>query len=456
MMLIRLDALSLNGDEGFTAEMVKLPWTAMLSDLTRIDYNMSFHYVFLKTWSGLFGTSEAALRLPSAIAALAALVLAYRLVQRLFGSSLAALSVLLLALNPYFIRFGVTARPYGFLILWSVVATIALVQATATGQRRWWLLYAVTAVVGLHIHLTAVVVVGAHGLFTLFYQRRLTRLNLEALAIIAGAGFLPTLLFLAPTDTLNWIGPFDLRHVVSVGYDLGGGFPLGWLVLALATAGIFAVARTDRIRWLPAFWLAVPVLAYLALAPFQSLFVSEYFAGLVAPFSILTALGLNRLLRRFREFAIPIVLSVGTAGLIVSAVAGDLREVQGWRELVPMMVDRVLPGDAVAFPNAFYRIVAMYYSADALAGPFPPASPILPGEPWGSLTPYQLDSIKRTGVLAHHDVFEPEALSWPRVWVVGQGDEFDGSVIADLLSHGYVETDAATSGPVSARLFVAG
>ena len=92
LMLLRLDALSLNGDEGFTAQMVKLPWSAMLSDLTRIDYNMSLHYIVLKAWSGIFGTSEAALRFPSVIAALAALPLQYRLVNRLFGPRLASLS----------------------------------------------------------------------------------------------------------------------------------------------------------------------------------------------------------------------------------------------------------------------------------------------------------------------------------------------------------------------------
>lgn len=54
------------------------------------------------------------------------------------------------------------------------------------------------------------------------------------------------------------------------------------------------------------------------------------------------------------------------------------------------------------------------------------------------------------------DVFESEPLSWPPVWVVGRGDEFDQNLIADLLSHGYVETEAAKAGSVSARFLVAG
>ena len=456
LMLLRLDALSLNGDEGFTAQMVKLPWSAMLSDLTRIDYNMSLHYIVLKAWSGIFGTSEAALRFPSVIAALAALPLLCRLVNRLFGPRLASLSVILLALNPYFLRYALTARPYGFLILWSVVATLALLSALSTEGRRRWLLYGLVAVVGLHIHLTALMVIGAHGLFTIFRQRRLSRLNLEALTVIAVVGLVPTFLFLAPTDTLNWIGPFTPSAAVHSAYALGGAFPFGWIVIGLAAVGIFSAPRPGDMRWLPAVWLTAPVAAYLALAPYQSMFVDDYFAGVVAPCSILAAFGLDRLLGRVRNVAVPAALSIWTVALAVTVLTGSLNHGQGWRELVPLMADRVEAGDAVAFPNAFFRIVVSYYSADPLAGPFPPGNPVLPNNPWGAATAYQLDFIKRTGLQANHDVFEPEALAWERIWVVGQGDRFDRALIEDLISHGYIESAAATSEGVFARLFTAG
>lgn len=207
VILSRLGALSLWNDEGFTAQMVKLPWKSMLSDLTRIDYNMSLHYIVLKAWTGIWGNSETSLRLLSGLFALAALPLLYRLAQRIAGQWVATVSVVLLALNPFFLELALTARPFSMLLFWTVVATSVLVNALETGTRRWWLCYGAVAVIGLHIQLLAALVIVAHAVFTLIYQRRIHRFNLEAVYVIALFGLVPTLIFLAPSDTLAWIGP---------------------------------------------------------------------------------------------------------------------------------------------------------------------------------------------------------------------------------------------------------
>jgi mannosyltransferase len=456
VMLARLDVQGLNGDEAFTAQMVKLPWSAMLSDLTRIDYNMSLHYIALKAWGGIFGFGEAALRLPSVIATLAALPILYRLASRMLGTHLASLSVILLALNPYFLTYALTARSYAFLILWSVVATLVLVNALADPTRPRWLLYGLIAVIGLHIHLTAIVIIASHGLFALFQQRRLTRLNGEAVAIIAVLGLIPTLLFLGPSNTLLWIGPFAPVDMAAAAYALGGAFPLGWAAVALAGAGIYFTLRSNRARWLPVFWLLVPVAVYAALIPVQSLFVDEYFAGTVAAASVLGAVGLARTLGRVRALAIPATLVVWTAALAVTLAMGSLDSAQRFRDLVPMMLGRVQTGDAVVFPNPYNRIVATYYSANPLDGPFPPGDPALPSDAWGTLTPYELDLMKRTRLMADYESFEPEILTRERVWVVGQDDEYDRAFLQDLVSHGYREIEVVAEGRSSARLYASG
>jgi len=54
---------------------------------------------------------------------------------------LGALAVLLMAAHPWFIRYGVEARGYGFLFLFTPLALVSLVKATAGGRWRWWLAF---------------------------------------------------------------------------------------------------------------------------------------------------------------------------------------------------------------------------------------------------------------------------------------------------------------------------
>ena len=455
IMVLRLNTRSLVGDEGFTAEMVQEPWAAMLSDLTRIDYNMSLHYIVLKLWTSIAGTSEAALRLPSLVAAVVSLMVFYRLVVRLFDQRVAQVATVLLALNPYFLRAGLFARPYAFFILWSVCATLVVVRALEQPSRKRWLLYGVVAVVGLHIHLLATLIVLSHGVFALLYQRGLKRFNFEAGAIILVFGLLPTAAFLAPTDTLAWIGPFRMGQAVKVGLEVAGGGAFAVVVLALAALGLLrpAPSRTDM-TWLPAISLVVPLAVVFALIPVQSLFDSNYFAMISAPLALLAAFGLLRLFSARESWLVPAGLVFAAIGTTAALATNGIGDRQDWRGLARMMDREVSPDDAVAFPNSYYRIVAEYYAADEGLGPYPPGQPILPSSPWGSLSAYELDFLKRTGVQADHAVFEPVALAEDRIWIVGTGDQFDASVESDLLSHGYVETKSITSYGVGAHLYI--
>jgi hypothetical protein len=207
---------------------------------------------------------------------------------------------------------------------------------------------------------------------------------------------------------------------------------------------------------LPAFWLVVPIAAYVVLLPVQSLFVDEYFAAMVSPTAILAAVGLDGVLARIRAMAIPGALVVWIAALALTLAGGGFDSSQRMRELVPMMVGRIQPGDAVVFPNPYNRIVATYYSADPLAGPFPPGDPALPSDAWGKLTPYDLDLMKRTRLIANYDFFEPELLTNERIWVVGQGDAYDEALIQDLVAHGYREVDVVLASRSAARLYTLG
>lgn len=457
VMILKINSVGLGGDEGFTAQMVKLPWRTMLADLTHIDYNMSAHYGLLKMWTSVFGFSEVALRLPSVIAVVVALPLLYHLVATTSGQRLAALAVIFAGLNPFVLMVGLTARPYAFLLLWSVVATLRLNVAIESQTRASWIWYGGVAVVGLHIHLMAALVIVAHATFALIRQRGLRQRHLEAAGVIILFGVVPTALFLAPANTLAWIGPFSLQRAATTGMAVAGGGLFGALMLGLALVGTLRPPQNERrMSLLATSWLGVPTLLCLALAPFQSLFVPIYFVVITAPLAVLSALGVNRLLATRTTWTIPAGLALGSFGLILALTLSQVVRSPGWRELPSLLSQKVLPGDVIAFPNAYYRIVAEYYASESQAGPFPPALPTLPLANWGSLRPLQLNTLERTGGQTDHEVFEAQTVGEPRVWLVGYEDSFKRTVAEDLVEHGYRLAEVVESHQVGASLYVIG
>ena len=72
LRLYRLDAQSLWLDEGSTWQLIGLPWAWQFTDLFNSAAAYPLYHVLLKAWVALFGASEFALRLPSALAGAAA------------------------------------------------------------------------------------------------------------------------------------------------------------------------------------------------------------------------------------------------------------------------------------------------------------------------------------------------------------------------------------------------
>src|SRR5437899_1614552 len=73
-------------DEAATIHIVERPLGRMLELIRSDERTPPLHYLLLHYWIRLFGDSETAIRLPSAIASVGAIWMLYLLVARLFGS----------------------------------------------------------------------------------------------------------------------------------------------------------------------------------------------------------------------------------------------------------------------------------------------------------------------------------------------------------------------------------
>jgi uncharacterized membrane protein len=144
-------------DEAYSIFLAKQP-VADLIHLTSIDGHPPLYYLLLKAWATLFGFSELALRSLSVILMGGAIIVAGLLAKRLFGVRAALLTLPLLVVAPFMLRYGFEIRMYALAALIGIAATYVLVVARQTkDSRQSWLLYS------LYAALVAL------GVYTLYY-----------------------------------------------------------------------------------------------------------------------------------------------------------------------------------------------------------------------------------------------------------------------------------------------
>ncbi len=92
------------------------------------------YYLILKTWTALFGTSEAMLRLPSALFSAASLPVLYALAKKMFGRRVALLSTLIMALSAFHLWYAQEARSYTMTLFLGLISTSYLYNFTREGK----------------------------------------------------------------------------------------------------------------------------------------------------------------------------------------------------------------------------------------------------------------------------------------------------------------------------------
>jgi len=253
----RLGGASLWRDEAYTLVAAGRPAGRIAGLLLHVDAVHGPYYLGMHLVIALFGSSAAALRLPSLLATSLAAGLTAVLARRLARMSalpVPALSGLLAGLlyvaAPQTTWYAQDARPYGLVTLFAVAASYLLVLAIADGRRRCWAAYAAAiALTGL-ASLFALLLLAAHGVTLLLARaRRPSRgavsqpdaaplrpwLAASAAAVVA----LSPLIVLGSLQdgTLGWVSRPGLDTVGILVSDFAGSRPLIALAVVLAGAG---------------------------------------------------------------------------------------------------------------------------------------------------------------------------------------------------------------------------
>ncbi len=248
--LLRLPTLGLQSfwyDEAFTPVHVLHPsLSATLHSMVHTENSPPLWYLTAWLDSRILGTGVLALRLPSALAGIATVPVAWGIARELAGSRAATLCALLVAVNPLFVWYSQEARVYGLFVLTAALAMLCFARALnrPTGGRM--ALFAATGALAMLTHYFAVfLLIPMVGLLLRSRQSRRAAVPATAALILVGLALLPLVSAQGGHGT-QWIGQWPLSERIEAilqYYLLGtSGAPLGHGVQALILLPILAGA----------------------------------------------------------------------------------------------------------------------------------------------------------------------------------------------------------------------
>lgn len=364
LRLYRLDYQELRGDEAFGYFFSLRPYGEIVdATIALAEPHPVASYFLQKTWLGLAGDGEFALRFPGAWWGVLAVALVYRLGRRISYRPLpATVAALLLAISPYAIWHAQDARMYAMSLALTTAAVMFAIEALERRHWPWAAAYILAATLALYTHYYAVFVLVALNLFVLLWMefaRRMRPMFIPWLLwqVLVVALYLPWLVR-AGSILSGYGGNGDspdlfsaLQRALTVfaaGESALPGSQAIWMLVGglLLLIGVVRLAlgspRDLRNLGLLLLYLGVPLLATWWGAQARPIFNERYLVAALPPFYLLMAAAID--LRPLPRRSVPVLawVSAVLACVLIGGMSLSLvraysdpaySKTRGWREL---------------------------------------------------------------------------------------------------------------------------
>jgi uncharacterized membrane protein len=330
-------------DEALSVNIAHLPIGDIPAAL-RHDGHPPPYYLLLHVWMAVFGTGDFAVRSLSGLFSLAALPLAWIIGRRRGGSRLAWITVGVLAMAPFALRYATETRMYSMVVLFVLAGYLLVDDVTRRGRDGALHLVGLALVTGalLLTHYWSFWLIGAIELVLAWQWWRdrtpdIRRSVARAFLAIAVGGlfflpWVPSFLYQSAHTGTPWASaqqPFSIFAIVLADFG-GGGFRaadfVGAVLLVLILLAVFGVARGRRhidldLRTVRQFRFEIVVMVLTLLIGVAistaagSAFASRYAAVFFPLFVLLVAGGITRFAdRRLLAGAFSVVLALSLMG----------------------------------------------------------------------------------------------------------------------------------------------
>jgi len=247
---------SLWGDECLSVTIAKMPLDDLIRHVIWWEQIPPLHHIVLKLWMSVFGSSEAAVRMPSALAGITAVAWLYVFIARVLGRRAAFAAALILAVSPVHIAFAHEARTYTLTFFLAIVATDLFERLLHNYSPHGRNAYIIVATLLLYAHLYGVFVLAAHNLTYLIFAAprkssvatRWSRwIGIDLAIALLYAPWVPTVLAWYKSVNISfWVKAASWDDITAAYWVYAGSAVMLVLFAAAAVLGIRSAWKQNR------------------------------------------------------------------------------------------------------------------------------------------------------------------------------------------------------------------
>lgn len=375
-------------DESVTLRVSRFGTRQFIETITTREPFWALYYLFMRGWV-MLGDSAIFLRLPSALAASAAVGLTYLVGRQLIGPRAALIGGLVLVPHAFLLQYAQEARGYAFAIALVVAATWAFLRASERPTWSRWLAYALLATLAVYAHFFAAFVLLAHAVAIALHDGNWVRENrrfLIAAALYVAAATLPLAIWLAAAEqTRNFVRAITPERLISAFAWFGGAnvmidgvthYVLATVAALAVGAGVVLLVRSASPgphRWRPLFlvgWLLLPlVLSVVISLTIKPVYVYRYLIVSLPAFALTVGFLLSRIqrppLRLLAATAAAVALATGAWSVLIEPHKPD------WNGVARFMLSSACPGDVLITQPSWQWTPINYALEQATEGEVP-------------------------------------------------------------------------------------
>lgn len=370
LRIIDLGAKSVWSDEAFSIYLAKQNWHSFGHVITTAEANMSLYYLLLRGWID-FSDAAQWVRLLSALMSAAAVPVIYCIGKEVFSQRAGILAALLLAINPFTIRYAQEARSYSVFVLLASLSFLAFLHGLRRPSGLWGVCYVLSTTLALYAHFFSALVVLVQLVSLAMVptdKRRLAMRQAAPVGIVIILG-LPLVWFVLFRDRgqLAWAPPVHWRDIYDVfRFMVGSGVKLGIGAVAffIAAAVWLKKCRQERLtleNWsvlVLMLWLFLPVFFTLLVSVWKPMYAPRFLIFCVPAALLLVAEGISEIRFTWIRFVLVLAMLVGEIGPIRSYYAEAGQE--DWKSAVAFLAQSVRAGDTAVLPNAYCELPLNY------------------------------------------------------------------------------------------------
>jgi uncharacterized membrane protein len=291
-------------DEAFTWWFTSKPWIGMIQTV-RIDGDAPIYYLVLKTFIAFMGSSEFALRLPSALAYIAGVGLAIALGYEIGGPAAGLVAGWFWAFHPIPLWFGREARSYALAASLALLQCLLFLRLRRNPSKGLMLASLLSGALALITHYTFFALSASLVCASAFEMRQSPRF-FRSWAVVSTLSLVPLGLWMTWYLTqkevamgIGWIEPPTLIDIPLTVWNLLSGYAgaVSWPAIAFGSvASVLAVIglaadgrRTTLLALLGGVMAALTAVWVISLQ--RPIYLDRYLFFLIAPFVAIVSAG---------------------------------------------------------------------------------------------------------------------------------------------------------------------